>query len=494
VSEFVAALRSMFHHYQTLIIFGITAAIAVGIAFFWTKHAVRLILTLVTIGLILAVILYWREINAVELDERLPTYFMQPYFQWWLMTLSLVALYAAFHLVSTWIRVIRGSQPDESGEAPKFPDLDSAWEEIQNRLSQARYDMGQQKLFLIIAPDESLAAAWVQASGRQFFAIAPVAEESPIHAYATADGLFLSCAGASAWGRADDEGSGRLENLCRKILALNPDLPVLRGVAVLYPFAKAGTPELLQKAGALRNDLQTIRTDLKVRCPTLAVLCLHESYSGFDEFAVRMPVRLRLNRSGFSVPPKRTLDRPTVTHGLKWFAQWFFSWSLNLMKEDFQNKEGNGKLVSMNAQLWRDLERLCNLFESSFSTHARAEPILVRGCYFSACGPVPENHAFVAGLIKGEGSKMVADAPYTEWSRDAVVVDRRYRLASLGLGLATAAIALPIWYDAVIGRLKKPGVNLPWLGWLGLIGLSALWLGGLLVPFVREWSAARTAK
>ena len=494
MNELSDAVRNLVQNQQTLIIYGITGAIAAGIALMWSKYAVRWILGLITVGLILAVGVNWGRINKIELDPELPSYFLPPYFQVWMLVLSLVALYASIHIISTWIRINRGSQPEESGEERKFPDLESAWEEIQNRLSQARYETGQQKLFLIVAPDESLAADWVQTSGHQFFAVAPVADEAPIHAFATGDGLFLSCAGASAWGRTDDQGSARLENLCQKVLALNPDLPVLRGVAVLYPFAKAGSPELLQKAGALRNDLQTIRTELKVRCPTIAVLCLHESYAGFDEFAARMPARLRFNRSGFSVPIALDFDRPSIVHGLKWLAQWFFSWSLSLMKEDFQNKEGNNKLVSMNAQFWRDVERLRNLIEASFSTHARAEPIMVRGCYFAACGPNPESNAFVAGLIKGEASKMVADAPHTEWSRGADVVDRRYRLASLGLGLATAAIALPIWYKEVIGRLKDPRLNMEWLGWVGLACLAAVWLVGLLLPVLRERFASRRTK
>jgi hypothetical protein len=207
-----------------------------------------------------------------------------------------------------------------------------------------------------------------------------------------------------------------------------------------------------------------------------------------------MPARLRLNRSGFSVPLALTLDRATTAKGLKWLAQWFFSWSLNLMKEDFQNKEGNSKLVTMNAQLWRDLERLSNLIEASFSTHARAEPILARGCYFATCGPEPESHAFVAGLIKGAASKMVADARHTQWSRGADVVDRRYRMAAVGLGLATAAIALPIWYFEIINRLNSPAVGRPWLGWLGLISLAVVWLVGLLAPQMHRLRVMRVAK
>jgi hypothetical protein len=182
--------------------------------------------------------------------------------------------------------------------------------------------------------------------------------------------------------------------------------------------------------------------------------------------------------------------------GLRWLAQWFYSWSLSLMKEDFSNKEGNSKLVAMNAQFWRDLPSLGNLTETSFSTHARAEPILVRGCYFAACGPEPESHAFVAGLIKGEASKMIADAPLTSWSSGADVIDRRYRWTALALGLTTAAIALPIWVIGVIGHLRHASEkqNHDWQLWVGLTTLGALmlvWVIGLLYPRFRRKDAAK---
>jgi type VI secretion system protein ImpL len=468
-----------------LIIYGIIGCIGAGIASIWSKYPVRYILALITGGVIIAVYCNWSAFgDSNDLDGRLPPYFMPQFFIIWVAVLTLAAIYSLCHLGVVWYRLNYGTAAEESAETAKFPDLESAWQEIQNQLSQARYDAGNQKIFLVLATDESVASSWMRASGHQFFAVAPVGDEAPIHAYATSDGLFISCAGASAWGRGDDEGNARLENLCRKILELNPDLPPLRGVAVLYPLAQAATPELLKKAGALRNDLQTIRGELKVRCPTFAVLCLHEVYAGFDEFAARMPARLRMSRSGFSVPLALTLDRASIGQGLRWLAQWFFSWSLSLMKEDFNNKEGNSKLVTMNAQLWRDMERLRNLLEASFSTHARAEPIMARGVYFSACGAEPESFAFVAGLIKGDGGKMIADSSCTMWSAGADAYDRRYRNLSLAMGLATAAIALPIWFSAIMGRV-------PWLGWVGLAFLIVVWLVGLIIPVLRERALAK---
>jgi hypothetical protein len=484
----------------SMAIYGIIAAIFAAMAWIWTKHPVRWILALVTVGVILLVI--WQQDQVPkrdDLDQALPEVFKPPFFAWWVLVLSLAALYLAVHLVSVWIRTRPRVEGEVAGEPARFPDLETAWEEIQIRLSHARYDVGQQKVFLLLGTDESIAASVIQSAGLQLFAQAPVDENAPIHAYATADGLFLSCAGASAWGRGDEEGTERLVALCRKILALNPEQPVLRGVGVLYPLKEAAAGELIQGVGALRNDLQTIRAELNVRCPTLAVFCLREPYGGFEEFARRIPSNVRIRRCGFAVPPAQRFDRAAAQKGLGWLVQWFSTWSLKLMTDEYHETRGNNDLVIMNATLWRDLPALCHLVEVSFSTHAQAEPILVRGCYFVVCEPEPEARAFAAGLINGKASRMIADAVHTSWSRGADAIDRRYRLVALGLALATAMITLPIWYWGIIERLGAEEVRKslpagPWLAWGCLGVLAAVWTAGLSYQWLGRKPRAKPAR
>ncbi len=470
----------------------IITAITAGIAWFWTKHPVRWVLAIVTVlSIALAV---WFGPKVPDLDPDLPVAFLKPRFMIWVLVLTLTTLYLSVHLIGVLIQTRRGVDPDGSGEPPRFPDLESAWDEITIRLSHAQYDAGRQKVFLLLPTDESVAAAFIRSAGLQFFAQAPVDENAPIHAYATADGLFMSCAGASAWGRGDDEGNARLVELCRKIFALNPEQPVLRGLAVLYPMERAASADLLQKVGALRNDLQTIRAELNVRCPTFAVFCLHEPYAGFDEFAARIPTNVRVRRCGFSVPLAQPFDHAAAQKGLSWLVQWFYTWSIKLMTDEYHQTAGNSNLVFMNAQLWRDLPALCHLIEVSFSTHARAEPILVRGCYFVACGPEPSSHAFAAGLINGKASKLITDAPYTSWSHGADAIDRRYRLAALGLGLCIAAIVLPIWILDTMVRLKSLQPTGPILGWSCLGALAVIWAGGLLYEWFGRKNVAKSSQ
>jgi IcmF-related N-terminal domain len=488
----VDMLNSIVSSQVAMVVFGVVAALTAGAAFMWSKHPVRWILVLLTIGLLYLLFIKF-DPDGLSLDPQLPGEFYW-WLRAWLLVLGLIVLYAVPHLISVLYWNRRGRAGSDASES-RFPDLESAWDEVVNRLSQARYDVANQNVFLLLSTDESLAAGLVKSSGMNLFVAAPTATDAPIHAYASADGLFLSCAGASAWGRQDGEGTQRLELLCRKIVDLSPEQPTLRGIAVLFPTEKATAPETLKQIGPLRNDLQTIQSELKVRCPVIAVFCTQEAGSGFHEFAARMPASLRNNRCGFSTPTVLTFDHGVADRGLRWYAQWLQSWSLNLMVQDYLATEGNSKLVEMNAEMRRDIAPLCTLVETAFSTHARSQPVMVRGCYFATIGPGPDDHAFVGGLARGARGKMIGDAPLTSWAQEAGVLDRRYKLTALAIGLAAAAVALPIWLLSILPRLKTPTSGMPngmgWLGWTGLGLLALVWVVGLSYLRLRGRSATK---
>jgi hypothetical protein len=122
---------------------------------------------------------------------------------------------------------------------------------------------------------------------------------------------------------------------------------------------------------------------------------------------------------------------------------------------------------------------------------------MVRGCYFASIGPGGDDYAFVSGLSRGTHSKMIGDAPLTSWAREAGDYDRRYRLMALALGLAAAALALPVWLLSIVPRLSTPTPGSPrgvgWLGWAGLGSLALVWVGGLVYWRTRGRRAPRTA-
>jgi hypothetical protein len=480
------SVGSFFGTYWMQMVGGATTLVAILIAFFWSKYPVRWLLAIATVAL--GVYTFFYCPSPQDLDESLPGHF-SAYFGLWVFALGVIALFSLTHFVATLIRLHSDPSAVADGAEGPFADIQAAWREILIQLSQARIDPGGQELYLLLSPEESLVASMVGAAGLQFFVKAPASPEAPIHAYAVSDALFLSCSGASNSGCQGPEGTARLEFLCRLIADLNPERPILRGIAILVPFEWVQGPNSLRQVSAIRDDLQVIRRSLKVRCPTLTVCCLQESIPGFNDFASRLPANLRHLRCGFSVPMSQGADGAIIRRGMIWMIRWFQVWSMNLMVAEIGDKDGNGRLLSMNVALRAGRDGLARLLESGLTVHQQDEPILYRGCYFAACGPATENNAFVAGLLSGaKKGRLLADRELTTWSREADLLDRGYRRWALALAIASAAVALPIWYVGIISRLGTLGRGA--IGWAGLIALMIVWAVVLIGPRFRKKPAA----
>jgi len=480
-------LKSLLDTHVMLVVYGVLAAVGSGLAFLWAKHPVRWVLGLLAIGWIFLVATF--DLDSLDLDPRLPVEFSR-WLRPWIMGLGLVVLGVGGHLGSLALGR-RGEADEATGDDPNAAALEAALDEIEVRLSRASYDAGAQDVFLLLARDEALAADLIGASGMNLFASAPTSPEAPVHAYASADGLFVSCGGASTWGGGEGDAAARLGRFGRWLAGLNPDTPRLRGIAVLIPLEDAAGADALKAIGPLRNDLQAIQSAARVRCPIVAVFCLRDGRgTGFAEFAARMPAALRGSRCGFATPGARPFDHAVAEKGLRWFLQWLQNWSLSLMAQDHPEKDGNGRLVELNAGLRRDLPALRTLLETAFATHARAEPLMVRGCYFALCGPGPADQAFVSGLVRGPKSKLVSDAGLTTWAREAGRVDRGYMKAALAVACVSAALTVPVWLLSIAPRLRSvsPGASrgLGWLAWAGLAGLAVAWAVGLAAPRLRR--------
>gem|GEM_PF-1215487 len=477
-------LKSLLDSHVLMVVGGVLAAVAAVAAALWTKHPLRWALGLLAIAWTILTLLY--DFGSLDLDPNLPSEFAD-WLRPWALVLGLAVLGLGYRVGAALMGARRGE--GAVAATPELADMESALREIDDRLSQARFEAGTQDAFLLMARDEALAADFVRASGMSLFVAAPASSEAPVHAYASSDGLFVSCAGASSWGVEGGSGAARLGRLITWIRDLNPEKPPLRGIALLVPLEEATSADGLRAVAPLRNDLQLILSGLAVRCPVILILCVRDGRSGWAEFASRMPTGLRDSRCGFSTPSSRAFDASVADRGLRWFVRWLQTWALNLMVEEQPNREGNSRLVDLTASMRRDLPALRTFAETAFTTHARAEPIMVRGCYVALCGPGPEERAFAAGLARGPKCKLVADAGLTTWGREAGRFDRSYRLTALGLAAAAAVLAAPVWFWGIVPRLRAsaPGSSsgVGWLAWAIPATLAAAWAAFLLVPLMR---------
>ncbi|WP_152051605.1 type VI secretion protein IcmF/TssM N-terminal domain-containing protein [Tautonia marina] len=472
-------LSSLLWNKVAILMYGVVAFASAGAAMLWSKHPVRWILVLAIILLAIGAFGPWQ---VPEIDPQLPAIFSGWALRTWLFGLGVIALLTTTHLIATLVRHARGTNY-EKGEG-RFPDLDAAWQEIVIRLGQAGIDPSRQRLYLLLGPDERQAAALIDSANVQLFGRAPSSPEAPIHAYAVADGILLSCAGASSFGRSDGEGPDRLAHLCRLIRQLNPEEPVLRGVAALLPISVAGSGNELQVASAIRNDLNAIRSGLRLRCPTYTVFTEMETVAGFDDFVARIPANLRQSRCGFSIPGAQLYRSELISIGIGWMRQWFNSWSLDLMVQEIRNKNSNNRLMLLNNVARRNRDQLIHLLDACLSTHEQSEPVLFRGCYFVSNGVEDHQRAFAMGLVAGRNGRLLVDHALTTWSREAERLNARYRAIALGLAVGAAVVALPFWYFGIIIRLAATDQS--WIGWTGLAGLVLIWIIVLSVQRLRR--------
>ncbi len=428
----------------------------------------RWLLVLAVGGLVLVA----GRLPVPPLDPRLPAVFADPWrFKLWVFCLAVATLLLGTHLVTSYLGWARAETVENAGET-KYPEIDAAWQEITIQLSHARIDPTTQSLYLLIAPDEALAASVVDAAGLTLFADGPASPESPIHCYAVADALLLTCSGASSLGGG---GTDQLEYLCSLLTAATPETPMLRGIAVLLPFDWASGPDPIRRSAPVRDDIQTIRRAFQVRCPILTIFCMNESMPGFTEFAARLPRNLRQSRCGFSVPSSLVFG-PEITHrGMSWMVRWFQSWSLHSMVQDIKNQEGNSRLLGMNATFQQNKDVLAAMLEVGMTLLRHAEPVFFRGCYFVACAPQVENQAFAAGLLRGKKGRLMADSELVSWSLDADRSDVGYRRACLAIAGVVFAVCLPVWKWAIFYHLSQAESGKSWLGWLGLALIALTW-------------------
>jgi type VI protein secretion system component VasK len=442
---------------------------AIG-AYFLGRWSWRWLLAIVVaiLAVVFLIVLPWRSPATLFLDPDLPPLFLHHFWTW-----VLVFLLVSFGSILFLVRALRAARPAaRSEEAPavagRFPEIESAWQEITIRLEQAQIDLAAQHVLVVLAPHEDWSASLIQSAGLQLFAQAPETA-APIHAYATAEGVLLSVAGASSFGTQDVDGIARLETVCRLLLSHRPDCPGLRGVVVLFPLSWAGQPDSIKWAAAVRDDLRTLQRVFKLRCPVFTLISEMESAPGFLEFLRRMSNSLRQSRCGFAVPTSYAYNGDLVQRGLVWMSGWFHGWALNLMADDLLNQVGNNRLFCLDLEFRRYRKRLRSLVDSALATPRESEPVAYRGCYFVATGAAAAEQAFSAGLLRGARGRLFAEHASTEWTAQAEADDRRYRRLALAVGLGGGAFTLLAWLYIIVVTGN------PWW-WIGPAALVVTWI------------------
>ncbi len=180
-----------------------------GRAFRWVVHVLLVVAVLVG--------LFFLN-RALRLDRDIPR--SSPVLRHgWLPILFLLLYFLVWMLV--WLgRLLRA---DPGGSA--HPDIDHAWEEAKVALEQAGVRLDDLPLFLVLGRPEGDERQLFQASQASLVVGQAPPRGAPLHAYATRDAIFVTCAGASLLGRHAEVLAGPAEETPAPAAAPAPSAP-----------------------------------------------------------------------------------------------------------------------------------------------------------------------------------------------------------------------------------------------------------------------------
>ena len=112
------------------------------------------------------------------------------------LPLFFLLLYALSWL-GYWLYQLLG---EEAGAA-EFPDIDDAWREARAKMEEKGIGLADAPLYVILGRPAAGDDALFQSADQQIAVRAPAAADVPLRVYAHRDAIFVTCAGASGWGR-----------------------------------------------------------------------------------------------------------------------------------------------------------------------------------------------------------------------------------------------------------------------------------------------------
>ena len=248
--------------------------------------------------------------------------------------------------------------------------------------------------------------------------------------------------------------AARLTHLCRLIVRDRKPFCPIDGILLLVPYAGTDTDDDAgQTADVLRNDLSVIRANLKVMCPSFALVCDLENVPGFREFLQHVPEKDRLRRVGqrFPLAPEVPGDGPLkmIDSGLQFIcAAMFPSWVTRCFRLEGPGQDDMATVTEVNTRLYQAMfqllerqRRLSRILTRGL-VFKEGEPLLFGGCYLGATGANPAGEqAFVPGVFQ----RLIEEQNNVSWTGQALEEDAAYsRWARLGYGALGGFAALVI--------------------------------------------------
>jgi hypothetical protein len=157
----------------------------------WPRWVWRVIHFILLIGILVG-LYFLNGLLHVENWLLLRSAVIRPFY----LPLMFLLLYALSWL-GYWLYRLLG----EEVAVAEFPDVADAWREACSKLEAQGIGLADAPLYLILGRPAAGEDALFQAAEQQVAVRAPAAADVPLRVYAHREAIFVTCAGASAWGR-----------------------------------------------------------------------------------------------------------------------------------------------------------------------------------------------------------------------------------------------------------------------------------------------------
>jgi hypothetical protein len=248
--------------------------------------------------------------------------------------------------------------------------------------------------------------------------------------------------------------TARLEHvahlLCKERLPLCP----INGILTVLPFdlIARGDQEAAEVHNAVRVDLATLRSELRLRSQVVVLYGGMEREDGFPELKRRLGPKVAGEQQfgkGYN-PHCPAIDEELAAvsqHACGAFEDWIYH--LFAQKgERLSNPRGNRQLYALVCKIRSLQQRLENVIVKGYAANgdSNEKPHLFSGCYFGATGDKDDRRAFVAGVFK---NRLLAQDEDVEWTNSAVADNERYQLianllVALDIVLVVAIVTLVV--------------------------------------------------
>jgi hypothetical protein len=182
--------------------------------------------------------------------------------------------------------------------------------------------------------------------------------------------------------------------------------------------------------GAVRSDLDVLRSSTRLRSPVTALIVDLENEPGFSEMVSRVgPQRAYSQRfgRGYSLEKKATAEELAALsqHVAGAFEDWIY---MLFREQDALYRPGNQQLFALLCKIRCRLKgRLTDILADGFGSEDGREGALSRnlfsGCYFSLIGTDSGQGAFCKGVF----DKLIDEQEQVEWTEEADQLDQRFR-------------------------------------------------------------------